>query len=188
VFLLDAVRKLVARDERLAQELDVHFIGQLTDDDRRVAAGLPFVHMDGYRPHTDTVRMMRSADLLFLPMQDIGRGVRARIVPAKTYEYLATRRPILAAVPDGDARDLLAEAGNALLCHPSDSERMADLIREQVLRWRRGEQAPEPQEEVLARYERSRLANELGKLLDTVLETHSPRNAYQPLAQLSAGP
>ena len=40
-----------------------------------------------------------------LPMQDLRAGVRATIVPGKTYEYLATGRPILAAVPDGDARD-----------------------------------------------------------------------------------
>ncbi len=33
---------------------------------------------------------MRSADLLFLPMQNLPPGVRATIVPGKTYEYLAS--------------------------------------------------------------------------------------------------
>ena len=64
-------------------------------------------------PHAGTIELMRSADLLFLPMHDLPPGRRAGLVPQKTYEYLAARRPILAAVPDGDARDLLEASGVA---------------------------------------------------------------------------
>ena len=61
---------------------------------------------------------MRSADLLFLPMHDLPPGRRAGLVPYKTYEYLAAERPILAAVPDGDARDILSRVSHATLCRP----------------------------------------------------------------------
>ena len=69
---------------------------------------------------------MRSADLLFLPMQDVPG--RAGLVPGKTYEYVAAGRPILAAVPEGDARDLLREAG-AHIVAPTDEAAMATVIR-----------------------------------------------------------
>ncbi len=71
---------------------------------------------------------MRSADLLFLPMHDLPAGRRAGLVPQKTYEYLAAGRPILAAVPDGDARDLLDASGVARLCRPADAAAMAAAV------------------------------------------------------------
>ena len=43
--------------------------------------------------------LISSADLLFLPMHELPEGTSARIVPCKTYEYLASGRPVLAAVP-----------------------------------------------------------------------------------------
>jgi glycosyltransferase involved in cell wall biosynthesis len=75
---------------------------------------------------------MRGADLLFLPMQKLPPGMRATIVPGKTYEYLASGRPILAAVPEGDARDLVLAAGTGLVCEPDDVEGMAAIIRGQI--------------------------------------------------------
>ena len=59
---------------------------------------------DGYLAHDESLALVRSADLLLLPMQDLPAGTRAGLVPGKTYEYLASGRPILAAVPEGDAR------------------------------------------------------------------------------------
>jgi glycosyltransferase involved in cell wall biosynthesis len=113
--------------------------------------------------------MMRSADLLFLPMHDIPRGERAGLVPGKTYEYLATRRPILGAVPEGDARDLLVEAGNAHVCDPPDSACMARAITSEVERWRKGLPTGKPREEVVARYERRNQAQQIAELFDSVL-------------------
>jgi glycosyltransferase involved in cell wall biosynthesis len=129
----------------------------------------PWVVVHGYLPHSETVSLLRSADLLFLPMHDLPAGVRARIVPGKTYEYLAAGPPILAGVPDGDARDLLAEAGHALLCRPSDRAAMARAIAEQAERARSGAPALQADPGVVTRYERRRLAAELAAVFDGVL-------------------
>ena len=66
---------------------------------------------------------MRSADLLFLPMHDLPPGARAGLIPYKTYEYLAAGRPILAAVPDGDVRDMLARSRTSRWYAPATSRR-----------------------------------------------------------------
>jgi glycosyltransferase involved in cell wall biosynthesis len=66
---------------------------------------------------------------LFLPMHGIPPNKRARIVPGKTYEYLASGRPILAAVPPGDARDFLLASGHTAVADPSDVPAIADAIR-----------------------------------------------------------
>ena len=71
-------------------------------------------------------------------MHDLRPGSRARIVPGKTYEYLAAGRPILAAVPDGDARDFLSQCGTALLCRPDDVEGMVQQLDRAYNTWKNG--------------------------------------------------
>ena len=162
-FLLEAVERV------RTPELEVHLAGVLSEADRRVAERSPAVRLHGYLPHGETLRLLRTADLLFLPMHDLPPGRRARIVPGKTYEYLAAGPPILAAVPDGDARDLLVEAGNALVCRPADVDGMAEAITTELARKREGRPAPAARPDVVARYEYRRLAGELAAVFDGVL-------------------
>ena len=75
---------------------------------------------------------MKSADLLFLPMHDLPAGRRAGLIPYKTFEYLAARRPILAAVPEGDVRDLLSSVGDVSLVAPTDVAGMVAAIRSRI--------------------------------------------------------
>jgi glycosyltransferase involved in cell wall biosynthesis len=152
VYLLEAVERLADRD------IEVHLAGVAGGVDGRV-------HRHGYLPHAETIALMRSADLLFLPMHDLPPGTRARIVPGKTYEYLATGRPILAAVPDGDARDLLARAGGVTLCRPSDAAAMARAIAAHV----DGGAGGARDMALLRPYERSALTADLAGLFDRVL-------------------
>jgi glycosyltransferase involved in cell wall biosynthesis len=168
IFLLDAIASLRARDPSIADAIDVHLAGVFTAEDRAAAAGHVSVYLHEFLPHDRTIAMLRSADLLFLPMHDLPKGVRAGIVPHKTYEYLGAARPILAAVPAGDARDVLAASGVARLCAPADIAGMADAIRAEVQRWRAGEPPPAPRPEILARFEASRLAAEFSDLYTRV--------------------
>jgi hypothetical protein len=167
VFLLRALERAFSRDPGLRDTVRVQLAGVLSDGDL-AAAQSDVVEVLGYLPHEATVELMRTADLLFLPMQNLPPGVRATIVPGKTYEYLASGRPILAAVPDGDARDLLAEAGTASLCRPDDVDAIERIVVEQVARWASGVQPPEPDPLVLERYERRRLTAQLASVLDAV--------------------
>jgi glycosyltransferase involved in cell wall biosynthesis len=169
VYLLAAIDQLLEREPELAGRIEVHLAGVLSETDRQVALRSPVSRLHGYLPHAKTIELIRSADLLFLPMQELEPGARAGLVPGKTYEYLASGRPILGAVPDGDARDLLLEAGTGRVCRPSDVEAMAQIISAELQRARRGGPPTPPRAKVLARYERRRLTRELAGVFDTVL-------------------
>lgn len=166
VHLLGAIERVLARAPSSRGRIELVLAGVLSDGDRDAARRFPFVRFAGYLPHEATVALMRSADLLFLPMQNLPAGTRATIVPGKTYEYLAAERPILAAVPEGDARDLLLRAGTAHVCAPDDVEGMAAAIEAQLAG--RSELRARPPAEILARFERRALTAELAALLDSV--------------------
>ena len=169
VFLLEAVERLAQTEPELASRIEVHLAGVLSESDRR-AIRSPRVVTHGYLGHAEAVALVRSADLLFLPMHDLPDGTRARIVPGKTYEYVAAGRPILAALPDGDARDLLARRDGVRLCRPTDVAAMQAILAERLREHDgRGERAG-AEAAGLERYERRRQAGELARVLDAVLE------------------
>lgn len=168
VFLLEALERLEQLDPDLAGRVEVHLAGAASPSAEPQSSHV--VH-HGYLPHRAAVRLMRSADALFLPMHDLPRGVRSRTVPGKTYEYLAAGRPIVAALPDGDARDLLEGLPNVWLCRPRDIDAIATALREIG----RAGSVPPPAPEVLERFERRQLAVRLAALFDEVLDARSVR-------------
>ena len=158
VFLLEAL----AGDPTLRDRVEVHLAGGLTAADRGVAERYAFVHDHGLLAHHETVGLMRSADLLFLPMHDLPPGMRAGLIPYKTYEYLAARRPILAAVPDGDARDMLTPLPQVSLVRPSDVDAMAAAVR------RRIDAGAQPDSEPPVAYERARSVARIAEVVGGV--------------------
>ena len=137
------------------------------------------VRFDGYLDHGAAVASLRSADLLFLPMHDLPAGERARIVPGKTYEYLGARRPILAAVPAGDARDFVLASGLGQVCAPGDCGAMRKILEMSYARWKGQEAAPTIDDDFIRRFERSNLTRSLAAVLDAVA-TGGPLQQTRP--------
>jgi len=165
VYLLEAVNRLLEEEPSVASRLEVHFAGVISPGDAEIAARCPVSQLHGYVTHAESIALMRGADLLFLPMQNLPPGRRAGIVPGKTYEYLASETPILGALPDGDARDILEEAGGAFLCRPDDVDAMQQIVRGAV----RGDlSAPRRNEEVVAGFAYERLCERVAELLAQV--------------------
>jgi glycosyltransferase involved in cell wall biosynthesis len=168
VYLVEAIAQLLARDPSLRSVVELHLAGVLSPADEAEAQKLPQARLHGYVGHAAAVDLMQSANMLFLPMQKMRPGVRATIVPGKLYEYLGAGRPILAAVPEGDARDILTEAGTAYVCDPDDVAGMAAAIAAEIARWRAGEPPRGVRASVRARFERRALAGRYAELLDAV--------------------
>jgi glycosyltransferase involved in cell wall biosynthesis len=168
VYLLRAIARVGERAPELAPHIELHLAGVLSDSDRAVTTSNVRAH--GYLSHAESVELIRSADLLFLPMHDLPQGTNATIVPGKTYEYLASGRPILAALPDGDARDLLSVAPEtATLCRPTDVAGMADAIEERCRRVLATGRAPTDVPVVASAYEAQQLTSRLADAFDGIL-------------------
>ena len=122
------------------------------------------IELCGYQPHAESVAQIRDADALFLPLHDLPKGRRSRIVPGKTYEYLATGNTIIGCLPPGDARDLVEKSGNYVLAKPTDPVEIAGALieAEELSRKNRSAKFPLPWVE---KYERKALTARLAKLL-----------------------
>lgn len=165
VYLLRALERLRTSRPEVADSVELHFAGVLSDADQAVLAGWPRVVCHGYVDHRTSISLMRSADFVFLPMHELPAGRAASVVPGKTYEYAASGAPILAAVPEGDARDLLRAAKTAVVCDPTDVDAIAAAIVERYEALRRGDPAPTLDGAPLAALEYRELARRLSEVL-----------------------
>ena len=168
-YLLRAIEQFLTEVPSAAADLEVLCLGVATPADleltQKSPAGSAF-RMTGYLPHSESVEYVRTADLLFLPMHKMPKGARASIVPGKTYEYLASRRPILGAVPEGDCRDFLRRCGTAEICDPDNVGAMKAIIIKRYEEWKQRKPLPESDGSFVAKFERQNLTRQLASVLD----------------------
>ncbi|WP_232069792.1 glycosyltransferase [Gemmata massiliana] len=107
--LIEAVKRVAATAPDLVGGLELVFAGRRTGPQSELLAGLRGLPCrlveHPYLDHSAAVELMRGSEALCLLLSELpGAG---RVVPAKLFEYMATRRPILTVAPAGEARDLL---------------------------------------------------------------------------------
>ncbi len=172
VHLLAAMRRLRANGSPAAAALRLLAIGSIDGALQRCVreSGVADrVELRDYRSHEELIAAIRAADALFLTLHGLPAGHRSRIVPGKTYEYLATGRPILAALPAGDAHDLVARSQRGLLCDPCDEVAIATQLEALYHNWQRGDYELSLPADPFANWERRQLCNRLAAFLDDVV-------------------
>lgn len=184
VHLLSAVQQWVDRDPRVASRIEIVLAGNLTEADRAVvdaSAVRGLVKAEGHLSHPATAQLQVDADLLFLPMHHLPPDRRATIVPGKTYEYLAAGSPILAAVPEGDARDFILGARAGECCAPSDVEAIGRLLQARFEAWERRGAPPPADAAFIEQFERRRLTERLAnEFVD--LGANAPEHIFSAVA------
>ena len=91
---------------------------------------LDIVDVTGPISHAEALQKLQQADLLFMPLPDRNDETPGDRISLKTYEYLMTDRPILAAVPYGENRNYLSNKPGVYITSPADVEGMAEVIRQ----------------------------------------------------------
>ncbi|MFO8231556.1 MAG: glycosyltransferase [Longimonas sp.] len=125
-----AVQRLIQAHPEWAGRVQVQVYGntfpnEVVDSVLRKYDLQDIVQVHGMRPHDEALSRMHAADILFLTLPDRPDGSPGGRISAKTYEYLTTERPILAAVPPGENHDYLVDKPGVFLSRPSDVEQMA---------------------------------------------------------------
>ena len=115
-------------------------------------------------PHADAVALMRSAALLLLTIEAAWSYADA-VVPGKTYEYLASGRPVLGLGPPGEAADILTSTGAGRMLDPNDGPAVRAALAAHVEAWAAGAPVAGAPPSALAPYDRRAQAGELAHLL-----------------------
>ena len=168
-YLLQAARALLDEHPELSDKLRISFAGHFNEPNRRLVEQLKLesvVELKGFLPHTQCIAHLESCDALFLPLHSPGGGRRCEIIPAKVFEYLALGKPILAAVPDGDLRDLVQRSGAGWCVAPKDVQAIKRLLQEMIEKKMAHTLHVDRDEAAIAQFDRKELTRQLASLLD----------------------
>jgi glycosyltransferase involved in cell wall biosynthesis len=178
---LEAFRRLLARRSDLRHRLRFEHVGTLSREQTQLLRPTDdeFLVRRGYADHHAAITAMRDADALLLTVPPTPGG--RLCIPAKTFEYLATDRPILAfAQPDSHLARLLTRAGGVTPlpnCRP-------DTIAAAIETLAATPAADRPQirrcQTVLRETSRVFLAARYARLLDQVTGLSQPIHARRP--------
>lgn len=113
-----------------------------------------------YMDHDECVAYMAASDALLL-IEGGGPGSEA-FYTGKVFEYLASRRPILANIPaKGAAAQLISSTRAGLISDYNDIERTKENLLRLYEAWHNKTNIIEPDKAQIAKYERKVLTNEL---------------------------
>ena len=164
---LDGVERFLERDPGGRGRLRVEFVGLLNARNQAIAEWYSaperlggVVAFDGFLPHREALRRLESADAaLLLVAGDPGKEI---VISGKLYEYIGADKQVLAMVPEGDARSILKELDWGVIADP-DADSVADALARLI-----SMPLPAGPADPDQRYERARLAADLGRILDDV--------------------
>jgi glycosyltransferase involved in cell wall biosynthesis len=107
-FLRGLSRWLAMQPAGFASKVQVFFYGFVSDEAKMLVFEEELesvVHFPGMIPHESLIPKIKGADLLLLI---IGFDAQSKgTVTSKIFEYMASQRPILAIIPEGDAYEIL---------------------------------------------------------------------------------
>lgn len=170
-YLLQAVRALLDERPELSESLELSFAGTFGDANLQVVKELGLervVSVKGYLSHKESTQLLMNSDVLFFPMMIPPEGCRSHIHAGKLFEYLATGKPILATVPEGDARDLIEEARAGWCVEPRDVGAIKARLEKAIEQKTTGTLKLDANHRCIERYERRELTHQLAALFDKV--------------------
>jgi hypothetical protein len=133
VFIGKAMQQAIAQNPEWKDKLHLKLYGNGFPDDvvNKVleTQGLTdLVDVFGKTPHSQVIQIARQADLLLITLPDRPDGASGGRISVKTYEYLMTDRPILAAIPKGENWNYLNGKPGVWIVEPMDIEGMYKVI------------------------------------------------------------
>jgi hypothetical protein len=132
--VVEAMKQVAATHPELAAKIELVVAGRRTGEQDAILDqldGTPCrVEREGYVDHHRAISIMRSADALCLLLSDLPDA--GRVVPAKTFEYLALRQPILSIAPCGEVGELLSNCLLAKSFEPSNVAGIAEWMMQRL--------------------------------------------------------
>lgn len=154
------------------ESIRVNIIGGMYEEDNNLITKMDLekiIYTLPYIPRREVIKYQLVSDVLLLHVAPL-KG-NQWMPTGKIYEYIGTRKPILALVPpEGIAANLIKEMGAGFIVHPEDVEEMRSQLLILYEKWKRGLLSLNliPQN-LIKRFEYRQLTKQLSDVFDELL-------------------
>ncbi len=168
--LFKAFAYLKTQAPHLYKRLRFHHIGSSAYPLRKTAErfGLGDILVEwGYKEHPRALSILNAMSA-FCFILDSRHRHAGNTIGGKVYEYLRLTKPVLALVPErGAAADLINACNAGKVIDPQNTRAICDCI----IGWMEKRSLPKPDQPEIAKYERSRLAEQYHSFLSEIVES-----------------
>jgi len=168
-YMLEAFKMIFEKFPELRREIELCLVGVLSKENMNMIAksGLrDNVTTTGYIDHLVSIKYLIASDILWLM---IGKNKGSEMISTgKLFEYFGARKPILATIPDGVAKNVLKNYGAYKVCEPDNPKEIAKLILE-FYKLYKSKELPVPDEEFVQHYSRESLTQQLVRMFEFLI-------------------
>ncbi len=169
---LKAIENLIHNGKINIYDFRLRFIGRFGAEVLEMFDKASFknsIEIIQYIPHEESIKQLLISDALLLIVDEAKES--EEIVPGKVYEYIGTRKPIIAIAPENSAiAHLIAETKTGLTAHQSEIEKIGQIFLDYYNQWKTGNWSLQPDNKEIIKYERRESAKHLAKLLNNITE------------------
>ena len=165
-YFLEALKKILTDHPELKGHVEACFIGNFHDDHLTLVKQMHLeehVVTTGYLDHAHCLQYLMASDVLWFMLTNDSQS------PGKLWEYLGARKPILACIGDGFLRQTIEEAEGGTIVRPDDVEGITSALLKYYDLFTK-KRLPKPNQEVVKKYDRVELTNELSKIFGFLVE------------------
>jgi hypothetical protein len=163
--LWEVLSELLNEDEEFSNDLSIKLIGRV---DSKVKERIKKHNLERYTlyvdylPYDEVIKSQNSAQLLLLPINQVpfAKG----IVTGKVFEYLQSKRPILAIAPkDGDLAEIIEVTKSGVVVDFQEKDKLKQVLLSLYKKYKDKELFVDS--ENIDQYDRKKIAKDLETLL-----------------------
>ena len=169
-YFLRGLGEFLTQYPDMRNQVSAIFVGLVPADFDRLVRSLKLeqvVQYVGYVEHSRVVAIQQKADILWMTIGS--RPGASQISTGKLFEYMGTRKPILALVPPGAARDTLHRYRAAYIVSPENVNQVTQALSRIRDDWR-NQCFPRPDEAFVSMYSREHLTQKLSDVFNTIVQ------------------
>ncbi len=182
-FFLKALKQLIVAKLVTIEKVRLTFAGMVAPDIRPLLQDdmlRSIISWSGICSHRAAIKSINNADILILIVSSArGNGN----IPAKTFEYIGSGKPILALVPeDGDAAEIIKDTGTGIVVPPEDIEAIKDAISRFYTQWELEGLKISPDWNKIKYYESGRVAKRLCDIMSEAIADYPKKERKRYLS------
>jgi len=165
--ILAAISALIDEGKIPAGNIRLLFVGANSPDETGFYDKHGICRFTGFVPHRKALAHVMASDALLLLLS---RERGDYVVPSKTFEYIASGKPILAAIPaQGEAALILRHAGACLVIDFNDSAGLMDGVLYLYERWCSGKPWPGRDKKTLFFFNQKEQVRRFSEILNNII-------------------
>jgi len=170
LYILKALKQLIENRLFPIKKIRVTFAGMVAHELQPLFKDIELnsiITYHGVCTYRDSIKYIQNADVLILIVSSTrGKGN----IPAKTFDYIASGKPILALVPpNGDTAEIIRRTGTGVIVPPEDVQAIMDALYKLLQQWERNELKISQNWDDIKVYESKQITKRFCEVLDSAL-------------------